>query len=61
MGEILRSGVVMDKRFDVFEEHVGSILQFMLDSNLYGCGWVEVGEDCKMRYPLPGQSSSGIV
>jgi hypothetical protein len=27
----------------------------MLDSNLYGCGWVEVAK-CKMRRPFPGKS-----
>lgn len=26
------------------EAHLGYVLQFMTDFNLYGCGWVEVGE-----------------
>ena len=60
MGEMLRKAVVMQTRFDVFEEHVGSILQFMLDSNLYGCGWVAVGVDCKMRFPLPSSFCPSI-
>jgi DNA polymerase zeta len=60
--ELLRSGSVMhgdknkkngDKGFSVYEAHVPYLLQFMLDFNLYGCGWIEL-EDCKFRSPLPG-------
>ena len=48
--------MVMRQAFEVFEEHVNMNLQFMLDSNLYGCGWVEVSKDCLFRTPLPSQS-----
>ncbi|KAL8283649.1 hypothetical protein RQP46_005444 [Phenoliferia psychrophenolica] len=52
MADILRSGALMDTKFEVFEDHISFLLQFMLDQNLYGCGWVEIGE-CLFRKPLP--------
>ena len=41
---LLRSGVVMSKKFNVFESHISFSLQFMCDFNLYGCGWLDLGE-----------------
>lgn len=52
--ELLRSGAVMQTKFDVFEAHVPYHLQFMLDANLYGCGWLEVSDAGRFRLPLPG-------
>ncbi|KAI5480032.1 hypothetical protein MNV49_001997 [Pseudohyphozyma bogoriensis] len=52
LSELLRAGAIFDTNFDVFEDHIPFPLQFMLDANLYGCGWVEV-ESCKFRRPLP--------
>ncbi|GAA5838346.1 hypothetical protein JCM9279_003213 [Rhodotorula babjevae] len=52
LSDVLRSGTVLRTQFDVFEGHVPYLLQFMLDANLYGCGWVEVGE-CRFREELP--------
>lgn len=55
VGEVLRAGILMNStRFEVFEEHLNMILQFMLDANLFGCGWVEVGRQASFRLPLPG-------
>ncbi|SCV68725.1 BQ2448_846 [Microbotryum intermedium] len=48
VSETLRSGVIMKTKFDVFEDHAPFLLQFMLDCDLYGCGWVEVDE-CRFR------------
>lgn len=53
--ECLRSGSIMGTAFEVFEDHIPFILQFMLDQNLFGCGWVEVAE-CLFRQPLPSAS-----
>jgi DNA polymerase zeta len=53
LSQCLRSGAVLGTEFDVFEDHIPFLLQFMLDSNLYGCGWVEVG-DCLFREEVPG-------
>ncbi|KAA1065375.1 DNA polymerase zeta, variant 2 [Puccinia graminis f. sp. tritici] len=67
MAELLRTGKVMSPSaysqgdpakgtrpggFKVFEEHIPFHLQFMLDHNLYGCGWVELS-NCAFRRPLP--------
>ena len=41
---LLRSGVVMSKKFNVFESHINFYLQFMCDFNLHGCGWLDLGE-----------------
>ncbi|KAK4058006.1 DNA polymerase zeta [Microbotryomycetes sp. JL221] len=54
--ELLRSGAVMGTKFDVFESHVPYHLQFMLDANLYGCGWVEVSNEARFRTPLPKEA-----
>lgn len=53
LSEVLRSGAVFGTPFDVFEAHVPFLLQFMLDANLFGCGWVEVGK-CLFREDVPG-------
>lgn len=55
----------MATRFRVYESHLGFILQFMCDFNLYGCGWINLqevflrgaeqfseGEDSQTRYGL---------
>src|ERR1700753_3025411 len=41
---LLKSGVVMSTKFNVFESHINFYLQFMCDFNLYGCGWLDLGE-----------------
>jgi DNA polymerase zeta len=53
MSECLRAGAIMSTAFDVYEDHIPFPMQFMLDANLYGCGWVEVAK-CRFRQPLPG-------
>ncbi|GAA5992097.1 hypothetical protein JCM10908_000742 [Rhodotorula pacifica] len=52
LSEVLRSGAVLGTPFDVFEAHVPFLLQFMLDANLFGCGWVEAGK-CLFREDVP--------
>ena len=41
---LLKSGVVMSRKFNAFESHISFYLQFMCDFNLYGCGWLDLGE-----------------
>lgn len=41
---LLKSGVVMSRKFNAFESHIGFYLQFMCDFNLYGCGWLDLCE-----------------
>lgn len=38
----------------VYEAHIPFLLQFMLDFNLYGCGWIELSS-CMFRGNLPGK------
>ena len=57
VSELLRNGAVKETKFELFEDHIPFHLQFMLDANLYGSGWVEVSHQCRFRTPLPGQSS----
>ncbi|GAA6006501.1 hypothetical protein JCM10207_004954 [Rhodosporidiobolus poonsookiae] len=54
LAEILRSGAVSPggKPQRVYEDHIPFLLQFMLDTNLYGCGWVEAGK-CLFREEVP--------
>lgn len=49
---LLRSGEIMKKKFIVYEAHIPFHLQFMLDFNLFGCGWVDVSK-AKFREPVP--------
>ncbi|KAG8995718.1 DNA polymerase zeta [Tulasnella sp. JGI-2019a] len=41
---ILRSGGVMQRRFEVYESHLSYLLQFMCDYGLYGCGELEIAQ-----------------
>ena len=52
MATLLRSGEIMQKRWIVYESHIPFLLQFMLDANLYGCGWVNISK-AKFREPVP--------
>lgn len=58
VSEVLRNGAIDGQRFDLYEDHIPFHLQFMLDANLYGSGWVDVSKECRFRSPLPGQSRS---
>ena len=52
LATVLRSGEIMKKKFIVYESHIPFLLQFMLDANLYGCGWVDISK-AKFREPVP--------
>ncbi|KAJ2756716.1 DNA polymerase zeta, partial [Coemansia nantahalensis] len=39
---LLAAGAVMGRRFDVFESHLPYTLQFLVDFNLYGMGWIHM-------------------
>ncbi|KAK9457853.1 hypothetical protein V1511DRAFT_454690 [Dipodascopsis uninucleata] len=40
IADLLRSGGAMGTPFEVYEAHLPYLLQFMIDFNLYGCGWI---------------------
>ncbi|KAJ1980997.1 DNA polymerase zeta [Dimargaris verticillata] len=50
VASLLRRGVVMDTRFDVYESHIPYILQFMVDCNVAGMDWVHLAQ-CWQRSP----------
>ncbi|GMM34253.1 DNA-directed DNA polymerase [Saccharomycopsis crataegensis] len=39
------------KKWNIYESNASYILQFMTDFNLFGCGWLEVGESRKLKNP----------
>jgi DNA polymerase zeta len=49
---LLEGGSVMGKKFTVYEAHLAMKLQFMIDYDLYGCGWVDL-DGGKFREPIP--------
>ncbi|KAF9150775.1 DNA polymerase zeta [Linnemannia schmuckeri] len=50
--DLMRSGAVMRTVFQPFEAHVPFRLQFFIDYNLYGMGWLEL-EDALLRNDVP--------
>ncbi|CBQ72168.1 probable catalytic subunit of DNA polymerase zeta UPR-1 [Sporisorium reilianum SRZ2] len=53
---ILESGGVMKTVFQPFEIHIRYQLQFMLDYNIFGCDYLDLG-DVRFRLPIPEGSS----
>ncbi|KAK3840796.1 MAG: DNA polymerase zeta subunit [Linnemannia gamsii] len=51
--DLMRGGAVMRTEFQPFEAHVPFRLQFFIDYNLYGMGWLEL-EDALLRNHVPG-------
>ncbi|KAG0258762.1 DNA polymerase zeta [Mortierella polycephala] len=50
--DLMRSGAIMGTQFQPFEAHVPFRLQFFIDFNLYGMGWLEL-EDALLRNNIP--------
>ncbi|KAF9973811.1 DNA polymerase zeta [Actinomortierella ambigua] len=50
--DLMRGGAVMNRLFQPFEAHVPFRLQFCIDFNLYGMGWVEM-ESALFRNDVP--------
>ncbi|KAF9914040.1 DNA polymerase zeta [Lobosporangium transversale] len=42
--DLMRSGAIMGTQFQPFEAHIPFKLQFFIDFNLYGMGWLELEE-----------------
>ncbi|KAF9115818.1 DNA polymerase zeta [Mortierella sp. AM989] len=50
--DLLRSGAIMATQFQTFESHIPFKLQFFIDYNLYGMGWLEL-EEALLRNDIP--------
>ncbi|KAG9323348.1 hypothetical protein KVV02_000930 [Mortierella alpina] len=50
--DLMRSGAIMATKFQPFEAHIPFRLQFFIDYNLYGMGWLEL-EDALLRQDVP--------
>jgi DNA polymerase zeta len=57
---LLEGGSVMKNKFAVYESHLATKLQFMVDFDLYGCGWVDV-ERAMFRQPLPREYAVDLL
>ncbi|KAI1320530.1 DNA polymerase zeta [Mortierella claussenii] len=53
--ELMRSGAIMGTKFQPFEAHIPFKLQFFIDYNLYGMGWLEL-EEGLLRNDVPGMT-----
>lgn len=58
LSNILQNGAVMHRVFQPHESHIQYILQFMIDYNLHGCGFVEC-EKVRFRREIPEMESTG--
>ena len=47
---MLQSGAILDTKFRVYESHIPFLLQFLVDYNLHGMGYIDVGY-FKFRLP----------
>ncbi|KAF9438287.1 DNA polymerase zeta [Entomortierella beljakovae] len=54
--DLMRSGAIMGTQFQPFESHIPFRLQFFIDYNLYGMGWLEL-EEALLRNDIPASTS----
>lgn len=52
LSQILLSGAILQKVFQPYEAHIQYLLQFMIDFNLYGCGFVDC-KNVRFRHGVP--------
>lgn len=52
MSAMLASGSILGHKFSIFEAHIPYILQFLMDHNLVGMGYMNI-KSCFFRSPLP--------
>ncbi|KAK6353373.1 DNA polymerase zeta [Orbilia brochopaga] len=58
VSDLLRSGAILRTQFQPYEAHLQFIPQWMVDYNLYGCGYVNCAK-VYFRQPLPSEESAG--
>lgn len=54
LAELFDSGAIMGKRIQVHEAHIPFLLQFLIDYNLYGMGFIHL-KDMRFREPFYGR------
>jgi len=52
LADLLQQGSIMSQKFQPYEAHLQFLLQFMVDYNLYGCGYIET-QNVFFRSPVP--------
>lgn len=52
LADMLHQGLIMNRKFQPYESHLQYLLQFMIDYNLYGCGYIET-KKVVFRAPVP--------
>lgn len=56
LADLLHQGLIMNRKFQPYEAHLGYILQFMADFNLYGCDYLRATK-FMFRSPVPDYRS----
>ncbi|KAF3941307.1 hypothetical protein ABW19_dt0201808 [Dactylella cylindrospora] len=58
VSDLLRSGAILRKQFQPYEAHLQYIPQWMIDYNLYGCGYINCAK-VYFRRPIPTEDEAG--
>ncbi|KAF3314982.1 DNA polymerase zeta [Orbilia oligospora] len=58
VSDLLRSGAILKKQFQPYEAHLQYIPQWMIDYNLYGCGYINCSK-VYFRQPIPTEEEAG--
>ncbi|AET38111.1 DNA-directed DNA polymerase Ecym_2378 [Eremothecium cymbalariae DBVPG len=54
LSDMLRQGLLFDKKLEVYESHIPYLLQMSTDYNLFGCSWLKLSK-CYFRKPILNQ------
>ncbi|KAK6341913.1 DNA polymerase zeta [Orbilia blumenaviensis] len=60
VSDLLRSGAILKKQFQPYEAHLQYIPQWMIDYNLYGCGYINCSK-VYFRQPVPSEEEAGEI
>ncbi|KAK6522081.1 DNA polymerase zeta [Arthrobotrys megalospora] len=60
VSDLLRSGAILKKQFQPYEAHLQYIPQWMIDYNLYGCGYINCSK-VYFRQPIPTEEEAGEI
>ncbi|OIW30669.1 hypothetical protein CONLIGDRAFT_630624 [Coniochaeta ligniaria NRRL 30616] len=60
LADMLHQGLIMNRKFQPYESHLQFLLQFMVDYNLYGCGYIET-KNVAFRAPVPRYDAEEVM